>query len=95
MSQDNEEFYVEQSGSHFRIISKAQKQESDELNVVLFVWFIGAVVILFYFGFSPISFFLLIGTFIGAIFLRKIIVFFVGLFLLFAIGGFIIQLFFG
>ena len=95
MALDDEEYYIEKSGSGYRLLNREQKAEADNAAVVLFVFAGMALVILINFGFSPLSFFLIVAALAACILLQTLILFLFGMTVLGGIGYGIIQLFFG
>lgn len=74
---DEEQFYLERRGDRYRILNQQQKNESDFYGVLVMYMGIAAVAILFAFGFSPISFFLIIIS-TALIYIFRIIVVIIG-----------------
>ncbi|WP_108484768.1 hypothetical protein [Oceaniglobus ichthyenteri] len=96
MSQDKDDrLYVKEDGNGtFRLMSGKEKSEEDAIGVVVFVWFAIVAAILIIYGFSPISFFMIVGSFILCILLRNLILIMVGLLFIAGVGYGVIWLFF-
>lgn len=91
----DEKHYIERGiDGSYRVMSGEEKAERDMMMPAAIVMIIGWIVILVNMGFTPWSFFSLIGWTLACIVLHKLIAILVGLAIVYFVGSFIIKLFF-
>lgn len=91
---DEKRYYKRHYDGSYSFMSGEEKAEQDMMMPAVLVAVIGVIVILVNMGFTPLSFFAVIGWFIACVLLHKLIAIVAGLAILYFVGKFIIGLFF-